>query len=43
MLLARTILGNIASGSFQLEVDFLQLEWFDTTKKNHSGNYSRGT
>lgn len=33
MLLARTILGNIVSGSFQLEVDFLQLEWFDTTKK----------
>ena len=33
MLLARAILGNISYESFLLEVDYLQLEWFDTTKK----------
>ncbi|MEN5194305.1 urease accessory protein UreE [Sphingobacterium faecium] len=33
MLIARTILGTIGNEPQPLEVDFLQLEWFDTTKR----------
>lgn len=33
MVIARTILGNIGNEPLQLEVDHLQLEWFDATKK----------
>jgi urease accessory protein len=33
MLIAREILGNIDSDRHSLEVDYLQLEWFDTSKK----------
>jgi urease accessory protein len=33
MVIARTILGNIGNEPLQLEVDYLQLDWFDATKK----------
>lgn len=33
MLIARTILGNIGKNPQPMEIDFLPLEWFDTTKR----------